>query len=181
MIEMSTATEALTGVWTDDKVHSSIRYEIQHNGIAPYRGSFSGVEATLEYGDDGVKIKGTVDLTTVDLKDEQQKGHVLSPDFFDAERYPTASYESTNIEIDGHEVTVHGELTLKGQSHPLTITGIIGEPSANAGGSDSIPVVLDTVLSRSQHGVDWNVDLPNGKAVLGDAVKLELSLEFVKA
>ncbi|MGK2877305.1 MAG: YceI family protein [Solirubrobacterales bacterium] len=178
---MSTEAAALTGVWTDDKVHSSIRYEIQHNGVAPYRGSFSGVEATLEYGDDGVKIKGTVDLTSVDLKDEQQRGHVLSPDFFDAERYPTASYESTKIEIDGQEVTVHGDLTLKGQSHPLTITGIIGEPSANAGGTESIPVVLDGVLSRSQHGIDWNVELPNGKAVLGDIVKLELALEFVKA
>jgi polyisoprenoid-binding protein YceI len=181
MIEMSTETATLTGVWNDDKVHSSIRYEIEHNGIAPYRGSFSGVEATLEYGDDGVKIKGTVDLTSVDLKDEQQKGHVLSPDFFDVERYPTASYESTNVEIDGTEVTVHGELTLKGQTHPLTITGVIGEPSVNIAGADSIPVVLDTVLSRSQHGVDWNLELPNGKNVLGDIVKLELSVEFVKA
>jgi len=181
MIDMSTETASLTGVWTDDKVHSSLRYEIEHNGLAPYRGSFEGVEATLEYGDDGIKIKGSVDLTTVDLKDEQQKGHVLSADFFDAERYPTATYESSKVEIDGTEVTVHGDLTLRGQTHPLTITGIIGEPSANLGGGESIGVVLDTVLSRKQHGVDWDVELPNGKKVLGDTVKLELFLEFVKA
>jgi polyisoprenoid-binding protein YceI len=181
MIEMSTDTATLQGVWTDDKVHSSVRYEIQHNGIAPYRGSFSGVEATLEYGDDGVKITGTVDLTTVDLKDEQQKGHVLSPDFFDAERYPTAKFESTNIEINGNNVTVNGELTLKGETKPLTVTGIIGEPSANAGGSDSIPVVLNGSLNRNDYGVSWQAELPNGKSVLGDEVTVEVSLEFVKA
>lgn len=178
---MSTETATLQGVWHDDKVHSSVRYEIVHNGIAPYRGSFSGVEATLEYGDAGVKIKGTVQLDSVDLKDEQQKGHVLSPDFFDYERYPTATYESTDVQIDGNNVTVNGELTLKGETKPLTVTGVIGDPSANAGGSDSIPVVLDAEFNRQDWGVSWNADLPNGKAVLADTVKVEVSLEFVKA
>jgi polyisoprenoid-binding protein YceI len=181
MIEMSTETATLQGVWTDDKVHSSVRYEIVHNGTAPYRGSFSGVDASLEYGDDGVKIKGTVDLTSVDLKDEQQKGHVLSPDFFDAERYPTATYESTNIEIDGNNVTVHGELTLKGETKSLTVTGVIGEPSANIAGGDTIPVVLNGSLDRTEYGVSWNADLPNGTAVLGDEVNVEVVLEFVRA
>jgi polyisoprenoid-binding protein YceI len=181
MIEMSTETATLQGVWNDDKVHSSVRYEIVHNGIAPYRGSFSGVDASLEYGDDGVKIKGTVDLSTVDLKDEQQKGHVLSPDFFDAERYPTATYESTSIEIDGDNVTVHGELTLKGETKPLTVTGVIGSPSDNLGGSESIGVVLNGSLNRNDYGVSWNTELPNGKSVLGDEVNVEVVLEFVKA
>jgi polyisoprenoid-binding protein YceI len=161
-------------------VHSSLRYEIEHNGIAPYRGSFSGVSATLEYGDDGAKIKGTVDLTSVDLKDEQQKGHVLSPDFFDAERYPTADYASTDVQIDGNDVTVVGELTLRGETHPVTVTGVIGDPSANLGGGDSIPVVLSGSINRQDYGVSWNTELPNGKSVLGDTVNVEISLEFVQ-
>ena len=178
---MSTETATIQGVWNDDKVHTSVNYEIEHNGVAPARGTFPGVEASLEYGDDGVRIKGTVDLTSVDLKDEQQKGHVLSPDFFDAERYPTATYESTNIEIDGNNVTVHGELTLKGETKSLTVTGVIGEPSANIAGGDSIPVVLNGSLNRNDYGVSWNAELPNGKSVLGEEVNVEVALEFVKA
>src|SRR6476659_8368781 len=181
MIEMSTETATLQGVWNDDKVHTSVNYEIEHNGVAPARGTFPGVEASLEYGDDGVRIKGTVDLSTVDLKDEQQKGHVLSPDFFDAERYPTATYESTNVEIDGNNVTVYGELTLKGETKQLTVTGVIGEPSANIAGGDSIPVVLNGSLNRNDYGVSWNAELPNGKSVLGEEVNVEVALEFVKA
>lgn len=178
---MSTETATLQGVWNDDKVHTSVRYEIVHNGIAPYRGSFTDVEASLEYGDDGVKIKGTVDLTSVDLKDEQQKGHVLSPDFFDAERYPTATYESSNVQIDGNNVTVEGELTLKGETKPLTVTGIIAQPSDNIAGGETVHVVLNGTLNRQDYGVSWNADLPNGNSVLGDEVNVEVSLEFVKA
>jgi polyisoprenoid-binding protein YceI len=181
MIEMSTETATLQGVWNDDKVHTSVNYEIQHNGVAPARGTFPGVEASLEYGDDGVKIKGTVDLTSVDLKDEQQKGHVLSPDFFDAERYPTATYESTSVELDGSNVTVQGELTLKGETKPLTVTGVIGAPTDNLAGGESIPVHLKGSLNRHDYGVSWNADLPNGNTVLGDQVNVEVVLEFVKA
>lgn len=178
---MSTETATLQGVWNDDKVHTSVNYEIEHNGVAPARGTFPGVEASLEYGDDGVKIKGTVDLTSVDLKDEQQKGHVLSPDFFDAERYPTATYESTSVEIDGTDVTVQGELTLKGETKPLTVTGVIGSPTATIAGVEAIPVHLKASLNRHDYGVSWNADLPNGKTVLGDQVNVEVVLEFVKA
>ncbi|MGB0873476.1 MAG: YceI family protein [Solirubrobacterales bacterium] len=176
----ATQTQQGSGVWTIDKVHSSVRYAIEHNGTAQYRGSFSDVDASLEYGDDGVAIKGSVKLDSVDLKDEQQKGHVLSPDFFDAARYPTADFESTNIQIDGTEVVVDGLLTLRGQSKPLSIRGSIGEPGPNLGGTETIAVHLATTINRQDYGVSWNTQLPNGSSVLGDEVAIEVVLELVQ-
>ena len=180
---MSTAvdTQQATGVWQDDGVHTNVRYEIEHNGVSGYRGSFEGVTASLEYNENGVKIKGEVDLGSVDLKDEQQKGHVLSPDFFDYERHPKATYESNSVEIDGTDVVVNGDLTLRGVTKPVTVRGQISAPSANIAGGETIAANLTGEINRQDFGVAWSADLPNGNAVLGDEVTIEVYLELVKA
>lgn len=177
---MSTETATAAGVWTVDKIHSSVRYEIEHNGTAAYRGSFEDVDGKLEYGDGGVKLTGVVKLESNDQKDEQQRGHVLSPDFFDAERYPEATYESTDVQIDGTEVTITGNLTLKGQTKEVTVKGTIGQPGPNLGGTETIAVNLQTTINRQDYGVSWNAELPNGSQVLGDEVKVEVALELVQ-
>ena len=177
---MSSQTATAAGVWNADKIHSSVRYEIEHNGSAAYRGSFEGIDGKLEYTDQGVSLTGVVDLASNDLKDEQQRGHVLSPDFFDAERYPTAEYKSTDVQIDGQNVTITGELTLKGQTREVTVSGTIGEPGPNLGGTETIPVHLETTINRQDYGVSWNTELPNGSKVLGDEVKIEVVLELVQ-
>lgn len=177
---MSTETATATGVWTVDKVHSSVRYEIEHNDAAAYRGSFGDVDGALEYGVDGVSLTGVVQLASNDLKDDQQRGHVLGPDFFDAERYPTAEYKSTDVRIDGQNVTIDGELTLKGQTRSVTVAGTIGVPGPNLGGTETIAVQLETTIDRNDYGVSWNTELPNGNKVLGDEVKIEVVLDLVQ-
>lgn len=177
---MSTETATAAGVWTVDKVHSSVRYEIQHNGTAAYRGSFEDVDGKLEYGDAGIKLTGVVKLDSNDLKDEQQRGHVLSPDFFDAERHPDATYESTDVQINGTDVTIKGNLTLKGQTREVTVTGTIGQPGPNLGGTETIAVHLSATINRQDYGVSWNAELPNGSQVLGDDVRVEVVLELVQ-
>lgn len=174
------STETATGTWVVDKVHSSVRYEIEHNGTGAYRGSFEDVDGRLEYGEGGVKLTGVVKLESNDLKDEQQRGHVLSPDFFDAERHPEATFESNDIQIDGTDVTISGELTLKGQTKPVTVKGSIGQPSANIAGGETIAVNLSATINRQDWGVSWNAELPNGNQVLGDEVKIEVALELVQ-
>lgn len=177
---MTTTTATTTGTWVVDKVHSSVRYEIEHNGTGAYRGSFEDVDGKLEYGEGGVKLTGVVELASNDLKDEQQKGHVASPDFFDVERYPTATFESSDIQLDGNAVTIRGELTLKGQTREVTVSGTIGAPGPNLGGTETIAVNLAATIDRTDWGVSWNADLPNGSSVLGNEVTIEVALELVQ-
>lgn len=176
---MSTATEVVTGTWVADKVHSSARYEIDHQGSV-YRGSFQDVDGRLEYGPDGVKLTGVVKLESNDLKDEQQRGHVLSPDFFDAERYPEATFESTDVKLDGTNVEITGGLTLRGQTREVVVSGRLGEPGPNIAGTETLPITLEVTINRLDWGVAWNADLPNGTTVLGNDVKLEVALELVR-
>ena len=173
--------QATARLWTIDKVHSTVRYEIEHNGSTTFRGAFKDVDASLEYGDEGVKISGSVRVDSVDLADETQKGHVLSPDFFDAERYPTIDYESTQVTIDGDEAVVDGTLTIRGESRPLTIRGKIGRPHPNIGGGQTLPISLGATINRQDYGVRWNAELPNGSKVLGDDVRVEVELELLES
>lgn len=177
---MSTETATAKGVWTIDKVHSSVNYAIEHNGAAKFRGKFTDIDATLDYTDAGLSITGSVKLDSVDLNDEQQKGHILSPDFFDAERYPTADFKSSSVTFEDGQVVVAGQLTVRDVTKDVTIKGTIGNPGPNLGGTQTIGVHLATTINRKDYGVSWSMDLPNGSAVLSDNVEIEVDLELVQ-
>src|SRR5688572_14310063 len=113
---MSTATETTTsapaGAWSVDPVHSRVEFEVAHNGLSPYRGSFSDYEVRLEGADDGsIAVEGAAKVESISA-DGDLKAHLLSPEFFDAERHPEVKFRSQGVELgeDG-ELTVTGELT----------------------------------------------------------------------
>ncbi|MBI5310638.1 MAG: YceI family protein [Actinobacteria bacterium] len=132
----------------------------------------------LRDGAEGVKVTGSVRVDSIDLSDEQQKGHVLSPDFFDAERYPTVDFESTGVRYEDGEAVIDGALTIRGEARPLTVRGKIGEPYENAYGGQGLAVRLGATIDRTQYGLDWQMQLPNGKPVLGNEVTIEVDLEL---
>lgn len=168
-------------MWTIDKVHSSVRYEIEHNSAATFRGGFRELDARVELGPEGVKIHGSVNVESIDLADEQQKGHVLSPEFFDAERHPTLEFDSTAVSFEGDEAVVEGELLIRGERRPLTVRGKIGQPYENAYGGHSLAVSLGATIDRTQYGLDWQMQLPSGQPVLGDEVAIAVELELTQA
>lgn len=172
-------TQQDTGVWTVDKVHSRVSYEIEHNSAATFRGAFREVDAAVEFGSDGPIVRGSVHVDSIDLADEQQKGHVLSPEFFDAERHPTIDFESTAVRFEDGGAVVDGTLTIRGESRPVTVRGRIGEPYENAYGQQALAISLGATIDRTQYGLTWQLQLPSGKPVLGDEVSVAVELEFV--
>jgi hypothetical protein len=97
------------GTWQLDPVHSAVSWSVKHSGIATFRGTFSDVQAELV---DGV-LTGQVSGASVDVPVEQLKGHLLAPDFFDAEANPTITFRSTKLDFDGDRLVLEGELTLR--------------------------------------------------------------------
>src|SRR3954451_13667188 len=115
---MSTQTieqQVPTGTYKVDQVHSSIDFAITHNGVATFRSGFDSYEARLS-GGEAPRLEGTVDVSSVEIDEEQLKGHLLSPDFFDAGRYPQLRFESTELSVgDDGAVTLRGELEIHGE------------------------------------------------------------------
>src|SRR6202046_1264068 len=87
-----------TGTWTVDPVHSSISFAVTHNNVATFRSGFGSYEATL-IGGDQPKLEGSVDVQSIDIDEAQLKGHLMMPDFFDAERFPKLTFSSTRFDV----------------------------------------------------------------------------------
>ncbi|HLH14852.1 MAG TPA: YceI family protein, partial [Solirubrobacteraceae bacterium] len=115
------------------------------------------------------------------VKDDNLTGHLMAPDFFDAEQYPEISFRSTSISGEGDAVTVDGELTLKGVTKPIHATGTLEGPAQDFMGNTRLGFTLQTTIDRTEYGVSWNADLPSGGKALQDEVTLHVELEFHKA
>src|SRR3954466_5433811 len=114
---MSTTTDirqALpVGTWQLDPVHSTIGFEVDYLA-GSFRGPLREVAGSLQTTGESPVLTGSAKVASVDVKDENLAGHLQSPDFFDAERYPELSFESGEIERAGDQVTVRGGVTIKG-------------------------------------------------------------------
>jgi len=176
-----TQTKLPVGTWKLDPTHSSASFAVKHMVVATFRGRFEDVDATLTVGEDGAgRLDGTVDASSIVVKDENLQAHLGSPDFFDTERYPELRFSSDSIRRDGEELVLDGELTIKDHTHPVEARGTITDPHETLGGAIKIGVTLETVIDRTQFGLEWNAPLPKGGFALANDVKLTVELELAK-
>lgn len=179
-----TSTETLTiapaGTWGLDAVHSAVGFEVAYLG-GTFKGTFREIDATLVVGDDAVSLEGSAKVESIDVKDENLAGHLQSPDFFDAERYPEISFTAKDISLDGETVKVEGDLTIKGVTHAADVTGTVTPPLTDQYGRERIGLTLETHVDRTQFGVSWNNPLPNGEPALANDVTVVAELFFVKS
>jgi polyisoprenoid-binding protein YceI len=167
---MSTITKQSlpTGAWSADPVHSNVAFEVAYAGVNTFRGGFREYSATVA---DGV-LEGSATVASVDVKDEQLNGHLQTPDFFDAERFPEITFRTTDLE--------RGELTIKGVTHPVRLSGTVSEPNVDPFGRERIGLKLETTIDRNAYGVSWNAPNQGGGNYLGDDVRLTAELALVK-
>jgi polyisoprenoid-binding protein YceI len=178
---MTTAQAILPkGNWKSDPVHSSVGFSVKHMGAGTFRGSFDDYNVSLTADDDGeLRLIGSAAVDSVDVKDENLKGHLLSPEFFDAERNPEITFAARDVHGGDEEVVVEGDLTVKGITRAVEARGSISGPvQVSPGGGQRIGIDLETVVDRHDFGLDWNADLPDGGKVLADDVTLTVHLEL---
>jgi polyisoprenoid-binding protein YceI len=175
-MSVNTAQDRLAGSWNFAPVHSSADFSVKYL-VAQFRGSFQELDAKLE---DGV-LTGSAKVASIKVKDENLTGHLMAPDFFDAEQFPEISFKSTILDIEGDQLTLDGELTLKGVTKPVKATGTVAGPTEDFMGNTRLGFTLETKINRTDFGVSWNADLPKGGKALGDEVTLTVELEFHKA
>jgi polyisoprenoid-binding protein YceI len=167
------------GNWKSDPIHSSVGFSVKHMGAGTFRGSFGDYEVSLGSDEGGEpRLTGTARVESVEVKDENLKAHLLSPEFFDAERHPEIAFLAGDVRQDGEQLVVDGELTVKGITRAVESRGAISGP-VEAPGGHRIGIDLETVVDRHDFGLDWNADLPGGGKVLDDEVTLSVHLELI--
>jgi polyisoprenoid-binding protein YceI len=170
-----------TGTWQVDPVHSQIGFAVDYV-VGTFRGSFSPIEAALDVSEDGTAtLAGSVPVAGVKVQDENLTAHLKSPEFFDLERAPEITLSTTEIQRTGDQITVVGDLGIKGITHQIEAHGTITDPADDAFGGVRFGLSLETTIDRTRFGINWNNPLPNGEPSLANDVTLTADLNLVKA
>ena len=176
----TTLTRLPAGTWNLDPIHSRVGFEV-HYLAGTFKGEFHEIGAELTVAGDQASLQGRAQVASVDVKDENLAAHLQAPDFFDAERHPELRFSAEDVRLDGDgKVSVDGELTIKGVTKPVTVTGTVTAPIEDAYGNDRIGVNLSATVDRTDFGVDWNQPLPSGDPALANDVTILADLQFVK-
>jgi polyisoprenoid-binding protein YceI len=178
----ATATPLPTGTWKVDPVHSSVEFHVKHLGIATVKGVFKDFEGTLEVGPEGVSAYGSVKVESVDTREPQRDGHLRSPDFFDAEKYPEITFKSTAIRpIDDDEFEIEGDFTIHGVTQTLKLKATLEGTETGMQGEERVGISATAQINRSDYDMKFNMALGSGNVVVSDKVKILLEISAVKA
>jgi len=169
---------APAGTWAADPVHSNVSFEIGYAGVNTFRGAFKEFTAVLA----GDSLEGTAAVASVDVKDDHLNDHLQTPDFFDAERFPEIAFTATELaKAEDGTLSGTGELTIKGVTRPITLTGRIADaPATDPFGRERLGVRLEATIDRNEYGVSWNAPNQSGGNYLADEVALFAELALVR-
>src|SRR5919202_6871105 len=175
MSEQITQQALPTGSWSVDTVHSTFGFAVPYLA-GTFQGTFSDFDATLADG----ALRGTARVASVQVKDPNLEAHLQSPEFFDAERFPELSFEAHDVSRSGDDLTIAGELTLKGNTEPVDIEGHVTDPAADPYGGERFGLQLETTVDRTKFGLNWNNPLPSGDPALANDVTIIVDLQLSK-
>jgi polyisoprenoid-binding protein YceI len=181
---MNTNTNTITaalplapGRWTLDGYHSAVGFTIRHLGISKVRGRFGQVDAELVVGEtiDGCAVTATIELASIDTGNADRDAHVRAADMLDVERRPTMTFRSTAIRGGADAWSLEGELTIGDVTRPVTFEVDFGgvEDSVVDGRRHAGFEATGEIL-RGDFGLDF------GRGLLGDAVKIQLDMQFIE-
>jgi polyisoprenoid-binding protein YceI len=172
-----------TGTWVVDPAHSSVEFSVKHMGIANVRGAFKQFDGTMEVGEDiaSARIRGSVDVASIDTNDEQRDEHLRSADFFDVEHYPKIEFECTRIApIDDESSHVFGNLTMHGITKEIRIEVVLQGTDIDPWGNERVGLEGVSAIKRSDFDMKFNQALGSGNMLVGDKVSIMLDISAVK-
>jgi polyisoprenoid-binding protein YceI len=169
---------AQSNTWDIDSAHSNASFEIKHLGVSTVRGSIHKITGKVEWNQaDPTKssVVADLDATTINTGEPARDKHLSSPDFFDTAKYPTLHFQSTSVVKENGKLKVLGNLTLGGQTKPVTldVDGPVAPQKGQRGGLVS-GFSATTTISRK----DFNFGQKYSAPMLGDDVKIVLDLEI---
>ncbi|ALS24675.1 MULTISPECIES: YceI family protein [Paenibacillus] len=170
--------------WIVDPTHSSIDFTIRHMMIAKVKGTFHTFEANIEADPTDLTtadVQFSIDLSSIDTRNDDRDAHLRTADFFDIEKYPKLTFQSTQITKTGDgEYNVTGNLNLHGVTRPETFSVTFEGQGKDPWGNEKAGFSGQGSLKRSDYGLTWNAALETGGVLVGDEVKVSIEIEASK-
>ncbi len=182
---LTVSSFALASTWEVDSAHAAANFSVKHMMVSNVNGSLGDVTGKVEVDDKDVtksKVDVTIDVKGLNTKQTKRDDHLRSPDFFDVEKFPTATFKSTKIEkADGAKLKVTGDLTLHGVTKSVVLDGELTNEVTNPfSGAKARGFSGTTTINRKDFGLGWNKALEAGGVMVGEDVKVAVETELVK-
>jgi len=170
--------------WEIDAHHSQVTFAVRHMMVSTVKGHFNVIRGKLEIDEQHSEnswVEAEADASSVDTRDENRDGHLRSPDFFEAEKYPTITFKSTKVEkIGDHEYRVIGNLTMHGVTKEVAFKAEYNGQLKDMYGMQRAGLTAKTQINRKDFGLNWNKALETGGVLVSDNVIIEIDLAAVR-
>lgn len=172
--------------WIFEPSHCKIGFSVRHFGISETEGYFKKFEGTIETEKEDfsdAKVTLDIDANSIDTQDAQRDGHLRSPDFLNAEKFPTIRFQSTRVEkVTVNQYKMFGELTLAGITKSVAMdveyNGIVKKDPF---GNTKAGFLIEGKINRKDWGINWNAALDFGGVAVAETVKIKCHIELLKS
>ncbi|KIC89916.1 YceI family protein [Flavihumibacter sp. ZG627] len=170
--------------WKIDPTHSEILFKVKHLMITTVTGSFKQYDLQVETETDDFttasKIEFTADIDSITTNNEQRDTHLKSGDFFNAEEHAQLSFVGKKYEAHGDDAKLHGDLTIRGTTKPITLNVEFGGIVVDPYGQTKAGFTVTGKVSRKEFGLNWNAVTEAGSVVVSDDIKINADVQLVK-
>lgn len=171
-----------TTKWAIDPTHSEITFKVKHLMISNVKGEFRTFQANID-GEDFTNstISANIDASSISTNNDDRDTHLKSPDFFEVEKYPEITFVSKSIKkVDDDEYQLVGDLTIKGTTKEITLDTEFGGFMKDPYGNEKAGFSISGKLNRKDFGLNWNAALEAGGVMVGNEIKINAEVQFVK-
>ena len=170
--------------WQIDTAHSAAEFAVRHMMISTVKGHFADVTGTVlmdEANPSASKVTVSIPVASIDTRDAKRDAHLKSPDFFDAEKYPTITFASKRVtgSITG-EFKLVGDLAMHGVTREVSLDVQAAGRGKDPWGGEVAGFSAKTRINRKDFGLEWNVALETGGVLVGEEITISLDVELKK-
>lgn len=171
------------GTWVIEPAHSTIEAVARHLKITKVRGRFGSFEGKVEVPEDALdaRVEVTIDASSIDTNNEDRDQHLRSEDFLHVDQHPTLEFSSATIEEVGGGYRMVGDLTMRGETHPVELEVTYGGLTEDPWGNTRALLAAETTIDREQWGLVWNQTLEAGGVLVSKEIKVEIQVQLVQA
>ena len=171
----------VAGTWVLDSTHSEVTFSVRHLAISKVRGIFERFTASIVTADDPAKstVEASIEVASINTNQKDRDKHLRTNDFFKADEFPNISFSSSSVLLTDDDITVVGDLTMRGITKSVTLAGEFGGTVIDGYGQTKAGFTAATKINRHDYGVSWNAALEAGGLTLGDEISINFELQFI--
>ncbi len=172
--------------WKSDPTHASVQFAVSHLMVSTVRGTFDTFDVTATIDENDVSrssVEATIEVASVNTRNEKRDDHLKGADFFDVATHPTLTFKSKAVEkVQDNAYKVTGDLTLMGVTKEVVLE-VTGSPKAmkDPWGNSRVGGTATTTINRTDYGLKYNSVLDSGGVAIGEEVEITIDIELVQA